>query len=116
MSDLKPCPFCGNTDIEWQESHVGFSIECYKCDFHIGGDLTLEAVTKQWNTRASGWISVDERLPEKNGQYLVKIQKTPFNPCGISLDSFSKVVHPYFSSERISRQKVTHWMPLPTFY
>lgn len=53
MSELKPCPFCGNKDIEWQESHVGFSIECYKCEFHVGGDLTLTATEKLWNTRTT---------------------------------------------------------------
>lgn len=51
--ELKPCPFCGNTDVELQESHVGFSIECHNCDFHVGGDLTEKSVTKLWNQRTS---------------------------------------------------------------
>lgn len=61
----------------------------------------------------SDWTDVKDRLPENNGQYLVKINKTPFNPCGMSIDSFSRVVKPFFSSERISGNTVSHWMQLP---
>ena len=70
-TELKPCPFCGNAEVEWQESHVGFSIECYKCEYHVGGDLTLNAVTKLWNTRTEP----EQGIPREHLSKMIALQK-----------------------------------------
>ena len=73
---------------------------------------TLNAVAEHlYNAgyRKSEWISVDERLPDKEGTYLTYTDKD-----NVDLDIFC--IYPshgtkFWSGER--RGKVTHWMPLP---
>lgn len=51
--ELKPCPFCGCENIQ----RVGFDTAlCPSCD--------ASHQENKWNTRATGWISVDDRLPD----------------------------------------------------
>jgi hypothetical protein len=71
MSDLKPCPFCGGTDIEYHyQGSSDWSFECKGCPVHASfwvrlkkdedwdevkeGDKTGEhaRVIQYWNTRA----------------------------------------------------------------
>jgi hypothetical protein len=57
------------------------------------------------------WISVDERLPEKTGDYLCAWN------CG-SIDPHVRVIIGRYSDKSKSFSKfdwnyVTHWMPLP---
>lgn len=54
----------------------------------------------------SGWISVDERLPERSGQYLLFIKGHAYGKIG----SFYAEVNPRFTWRK---DLVTHWMPLP---
>ena len=59
--------------------------------------------------RKQEWISVDERLPDKEGTYLTYTDKD-----NVDLDIFciySSHGTKFWSGER--RGKVTHWMPLP---
>lgn len=62
----------------------------------IANDLYLEGYRKQ-----SGWISVDERLPEIPGEYIVAVDTDE------GLVSSTR----FFVDRFIG--KVTHWMPLP---
>jgi len=56
--ELKPCPFCGGTDLEFDSAHCGecknlhtsASIECKKCDYIMHGDYDNTLIEK-WNTR-----------------------------------------------------------------
>jgi len=57
--ELKPCPFCGGTDLEFdsnicwecnQEKLVQATIECKKCDCTMYADYD-DALIKKWNTR-----------------------------------------------------------------
>jgi hypothetical protein len=55
------------------------------------------------------WISVDERLPDKEGTYLTYTDKD-----NVDLDIFC--IYPSHGTKFWSgeiRGKVTHWMPLP---
>lgn len=55
---------------------------------------------------SNGWISVKDRLPEKNDTYIVTVND------GVQVFSTWDVYHSSFGwcSEA---QKVTHWMPMP---
>lgn len=67
----------------------------------------LEAATKP------KWVSVDDELPAKSGQYLVKVPNSPFNRNGQAVSEFSKLSNPNFGYDRIHMDRVTHWQPLP---
>lgn len=89
------------------------------CTFEQGADwLVAHGVTAQ------EWISVDDRLPDKNGRYLaVKKRIAPDELGGNRTDiviirffvddGFRMPTHiPDWINEEIN-EEVTHWMPLP---
>lgn len=57
--------------------------------------------------RQSEWISVDERLPEREGKYLVCTTNGNIG-VGNFIDYYGKGTHLCFDC-----WAVTHWMPLP---
>ena len=74
------------------------------------------------------WISVDDRLPEKDGYYLVFLQPQYGDPfllvsyyCWEDADYLIGVTDPYtiytftnaYDEETDVSKDVTHWMPLP---
>ncbi len=54
--------------------------------------------------KQSGWISVDERLPERNGRYLTH--------CKIEGQSLVCILY-YCNVGGFNEGTVTHWMPFP---
>ena len=59
------------------------------------------------------WISVEERLPEENGRYLVCVDISHFafeNLTTIAIMAYGKSHGFYLYNDT---EKVTHWMPLP---
>lgn len=58
MAELKPCPFCGSTDVHITEAwpHYAFCLECgikmqpAGCDFAEDG---IKATAEAWNRRAA---------------------------------------------------------------
>lgn len=60
------------------------------------------------------WISIEDRLPDEAGQYLVA-----FHPCYYDMVCTDKTIVGIDSFRgktawaKKKRQKVTHWMPLP---
>ena len=115
MSELLPCPFCGSESAKalLPTSHLyddGVSgrhypiVFCYNCSAQILGkdhDMTKESAITKWNTRQSGWVSVEDRNPDKDGKYIVMV-----NGGLIEMDRFYKDWARYGGF-------VTHWMPLP---
>ncbi|EHV5556827.1 DUF551 domain-containing protein [Vibrio parahaemolyticus] len=61
MSDLKPCPFCGEipTHEVIPQSGMISGYEIIRCE---NCDITKHSCS-DWNTRHSGWVSVNEALP-----------------------------------------------------
>ena len=121
--NLKPCPFCGS---EAQLEYCGTSrcfrmhtakVECSACgvigdsggSFKSGEDAECDAINK-WNTRASGWISVDNALPESDCECLCYSKNT------LSGETCLNVFHFVYIANTFCRRfgvEVTHWMPLP---
>ena len=68
---LKPCPFCGGEAFCYVSGRIEpempdmFWVRCKNCDVVTKSYTTREKAIKKWNTRALGWIPVEERLPEK---------------------------------------------------
>lgn len=53
MSEIKPCPFCGNKaeyweDSQYQDRHV---IECQYCGANKRSEYGYKGVLRDWNTR-----------------------------------------------------------------
>ena len=84
--------------------------ECEKCNFlNVCGEKRLATNLYNAGYRKQEWISVDKRLPDKEGTYLTYTDKDK-----VDLDIFC--IYPsngtkFWSGE--TNGKVTHWMPLP---
>ena len=73
------------------------------------------------------WISVDDRLPEDSGYYLVVYRDKYNESISIDFDMYVKcnigewwesefacdIAKPFLWATRLQEQEVTHWMPLP---
>lgn len=111
--ELKPCPFCGG-EPELISEYNGepvlvHKICCTNCGVWLDWHGCKEDVIEAWNTRARGWISVDERLPDEDANVLVyfedrTIMTAHFLGCNIGWVP---------DNTGMSLGKVTHWMPLP---
>ena len=116
---LAPCPFCGDgqTGIE-SSTYRQRRIRCGDGDCFVAGPwapTAAEAVTA-WNTRASGWIRVEDRLPE------------PMDPMMYGEEVFIACRGGHRATAILTQDSqgwwsrddniypmanVTHWMPLP---
>ena len=93
----------------------------YDAEFENALALAIDAIKKQ---ATQEWISVDDRLPEETGRYLVvKKRIAPDELGGNSTDivilrfsvddGFKMPTHiPDWINEKIN-EEATHWMPLP---
>ncbi len=131
MSELKPCPFCGQPAVmdNWWRSESG-TVYYVKCEGYVKGTgcrvstgayATREEAAGNWNTRPiedalqaeidrlkaeRRWIPVSERLPEKRGAYYVYLSDDfGFRP---DMDFFE---NGDWNSYTVG--DVTHWMPPP---
>jgi len=111
MSELKPCPFCGDTDVAVEQpgaSRQSCIVVCTNCGVRLESNET--GWGKWWNTRVGdAWISVDERLPDSGTDVLA---------CGLRQEiMIGCVLHDskgyYAENENDELDYVTHWMPLP---
>lgn len=114
---LKPCPFCGGEAFCYVSGRIEpempdmFWVRCKNCDVVTKSYTTREKAIKKWNTRALGWIPVEERRPEeeyctvlcvtdKNYYYVVVYnEKYGFRTGGINVEG-----------------AIIAWRPLPDPY
>ena len=94
--------------------------ELYSND-EIADDLIANGVTVQ------EWISVDDRLPEDSGYYLVVYRDKYNESISIDFDMYVKcnagewwesefacdITKQFLWAAKLQEQEVTHWMPLP---
>ena len=84
-----------------------------------GGMLQLQDImfekTSEEISNLNKWISVEERLPEKEGHYLVVINNTVV--CGYYLDkesgAYPKGFYDFMFDNGQAYCRPTHWMPIP---
>lgn len=115
--DLLPCPFCGRTP-KTSELHIHLQqISCLysKCPAHpCVIKATMEEATQAWNTRASGWISCSERLPDEPGVHVIVTDGIHIMESWYEIiDGEMLWVDNYTMYVNINFGEVTHWMPLP---
>ena len=117
MIELKPCPFCGGKAIflEDDDGRVLPWLICSGCSCETDCYDTIEEAIAAWNRRASGWISVKDRMPEislsQKDRVLVNVAPSKAHGsdvCGIDTDRT-------IDGKTFVRwgYRVTHWMPLP---
>ena len=53
MIELKPCPFCGSTDVRVIGDWFKKWVQCQDCCAHSGLKDDKEEAAKAWNRRAS---------------------------------------------------------------
>lgn len=116
MSELKPCPFCGdkqNLRIQLNYDNT-WSIQCrsFHClsDVGTGNWDSKDGAITAWNTRADGWQPI-ETAP-KDGRCLI-----------LFLPAFNESVPGYWNDEKEQWQdwgdeydierNPSHWMPMP---
>ena len=120
---LKPCPFCGATDktgllnicvspakdIYENEMVDFFTVKCHGCGTKIGNYYTTEEAAQHWNRRASGWISVENRLPNNYNEVLCLRKEDEDNV----ILAYSPKGYWYGNGYIFRRNSITHWQPLP---
>lgn len=81
----------------------GYTSRCAECEKLVEA---IGLVVVDMLEKMPSWISVNDRLPEKAGTYLVATRNG-----AVTITHFY-LPHQTFSSQRINRL-ITHWMPLP---
>lgn len=62
MTTLKPCPFCGSTDVDTTGNDEVWFVGCNQCEAGYGHS-TFDSAQGQWNTRVSPWRSLKDDPP-----------------------------------------------------
>ena len=114
MTDLKLCPFCGDTyAVIYTTLEDGYCAECLECHAKTDWFSTKAEAITAWNRRADGWIPVTERLPEEHEVTLVRGDTSPL----VFLCWYEKSEREWYDSYGncigSPDRHVTHWMPLP---
>lgn len=88
---------------------------CGKCEKDNCNICELN-MYRQGTLKKDKWISVDERLPEKDGEYIVHYHDDIVGEYVITRQFWEKpkMFAPMEWFEKNTGRKAVHWMPLPT--
>ena len=109
MTGPKTCPFCGSS----HRKLMGYDyhkIGCSNVDCKI---YKVAFFPEEWNTRANGWVSVDDSLPDFGEEVLILLE------VGGNIERGTHRGNGDFNGNWCERRgenycyKVTNWMPLP---
>jgi len=118
--ELKPCPFCGSTDVELFVPQ--YCVTCNGCGVHTSVCETRGDAISEWNRRASQWRPI-ATAPYGNTVLLWQLRGSMRHPTGLYPDvsghcSIGELREdgtylaagwtPFAPSDAFS-----HWMPLP---
>ena len=105
-----------------EEAAKAFAEECRIVNIKAGLDYPYDEIDMrnafeagdEWQSKQSPWISVEERLPEKNGYYLVtdgnNIAMAYFFKCWDKFAKYESYPHPFYKDDAIKL-----YMPIPSF-
>jgi len=134
MSELLPCPFCNGgvtytfyEDVDRVDSDgVHHTEDHHEILCEAGCYFQSQQSPEEWNTRteskpASEWVSVEDRLPDSEDEYLIYPEGKYSGPTlyfNIHCDIHGHVKNAFESEseygEVSQHNYITHWMPLPT--
>lgn len=102
-----------NCHIKYHMKNYKTCKECYETNYCAC--RVYEVCRNLYNAgyrKQSGWISVEERLPEKSGDYITYHEH---GSCGVIYYNASIYLWNvyYFKDTQNAIRSVTHWMPLP---
>ena len=86
-----------------------------KCRICYGGcecHMLAEALYNADYRKQSGWISVEERLPQVTGKYICCVKDKGGNTWTVPAD-WNLEMKMWFGEFGEIKNMVTHWMPLP---
>lgn len=116
---LKPCPFCGSTDIaivkqdnphnayDGNYPHL-YTAACKQCLSRAPQKVYEGYAAEAWNTRTSGWIPCSERMPPTGTR--VYVREGDFTAIGFFGKFTQRWIEPISGAHL---DNVSHWMPLP---
>ena len=113
---LKPCPFCGEQPLPYTTLHGEPALFCDNCSNN--GKL-IYTPADAWNTRASGWISVEDGLPLEFGWCVVRCAEDSETVFAVPA-WFEKTEDggPWWldghNGYEFNAACITHWMPMPS--
>jgi Lar family restriction alleviation protein len=125
MTDNKPCPFCGDTDISYIPAVLGVISQAYCESCHARGPQTSDSDHFDlWNTRHTPWQPI-ETAPKDSTRFLVFLKNGDFEIVAFHICNEEKC--PWADNEgwvlnsdpcngvgeHISISDVCWWMPLP---
>ena len=110
--NLRKCPFCesecNEANIYHGYNNLTWFVSCNKCGAKTALCDSEESAIAAWNHRTSGWISVEDRLPEEDVMVLVYGEKNGTG--GIYIDEIYRGNFDYAVCNDVT---ITHWQPLP---
>ena len=122
--ELKPCPFCGSTDVKIEENSIEYEdgeieedwlIECHGCGSafiasNAGMPCTKDELIARWNRRADNQLSVGDKVYQTDGVrvYESSIRRILYETEGITFD-VSAIGQSIFLTNKEAEEKAEHY-------
>ena len=114
MPELKPCPFCGSTNIKVTMDGCIYQVMCDDCMVESPArDESKGNAIAAWNRRDDGWISVKDKMPEVEQTVLCYLKDGTYNVLTLSWSGTWDRVEGSGIRHWYGHDCVTHWHPLP---
>ena len=122
-SKLKPCPFCGSTNLgRLMSRDKVYTVSCMDCgatgpefDGEVESSEAYEETARRWNCRASTWLLIETAPKDRNTAILVTWSKTGDITRALDIATWRDggFGYLYWPPEKTYDIQPTHWMPIP---